>query len=116
MNLLRETIYSLKDAGQSTDDIVFIGSVTSGHSCNWEEFEKLADLEYDNDYGAQKIATDLIIVFKDSSHLQRWEYDGSEGWEYISKPPIPINKKKIARLIVTSNEVGWRSLDEMNKD
>ena len=44
------------------------------------------DFEYDNGYGYQEI--DGIVLFSDNSWLERWEYDGSEGWEYKKAPTI----------------------------
>lgn len=42
------------------------------------------DFLYDNGYGLQHLYG--TILFKDNTWLSRWEYDGSEGWEY-NKPP-----------------------------
>lgn len=42
------------------------------------------DFFYDDGYGLQHLYG--TILFKDSTWLSRWEYDGSEGWEY-NKPP-----------------------------
>jgi hypothetical protein len=85
MNFLTETIEDIEASGHSPEDIIFIGSQQSGHSCTWEEFQQLADFEYDSDFGAAYIAGDLTIVFSDGSDMHRGEYDGSEWWEY-SKP------------------------------
>ena len=81
MNLLSETIKDIESSGHTTDDIVFIGSEKSGHSCTWEQFVSLADREYDSGFGSSEVATDLIIVFSDGSKMWRGEYDGSEWWE-----------------------------------
>lgn len=52
MNLLKETLEDIKHSGHEIADIVFIGSQNSGYSCTWLEFEKLADQEYDDGFGA----------------------------------------------------------------
>ena len=44
MNLLRETREVLADWKRDPEDIIFIGSETSGHHCTWTEFEVLADI------------------------------------------------------------------------
>lgn len=38
MNLLEETTLEIKLSGHKPEDIVFIGSEVSDHSCSWEEF------------------------------------------------------------------------------
>lgn len=82
MNLLKETLEVIEQAGYTPGHIVFIGSETSGHSCTWEEFTKIANKDYDDGYGGHKVAIDLIIVFTDGHKMWRGEYSGSEWWEY----------------------------------
>ena len=116
MNLLKETREDIKNSGHNINDIIFIGSEESGHQCTWEEFNILADFEYDNGYGAQEVATDLIIVFSDGSKLWRSEYDGSEGWSYNKKFIQPIKKYKIKSLFSKHcGNVGWTDLKEINE-
>ena len=83
-NLLQETLENIKDSGHTIEDIFFIGSETGKYSCSWEEFKVLADQEYDQGFGGQEVAYDLIIFFKDNHIMTREEYDGSEWWEYRS--------------------------------
>ena len=80
MSLLQETVALIKHLGQSTEDIIFIGSELSGHSCTWEEFCTLANFKYDNDSGSNEVPMDLIIVFFDMTKLFREECGGSEWW------------------------------------
>ena len=87
MNLLQETLGDMKRYGYTPQDVIFIGSQYSGHSCTWQEFETLANIEYDNSYGSQEIAADLIIVFKDLGKMYRHEYDGEESWRFSPPPP-----------------------------
>lgn len=54
MNLLIETKDAIKRSGHNLNQIMFIGSLKTGHSCTWKEFKKLADVDYDNDFGGQK--------------------------------------------------------------
>lgn len=114
MNLLTETKEAIARSGHNIDDIVFIGSLESGHSCTWDEFSGLADREYDDGYGAAKVATDLVILFKDGQKMWRGEYDGSEWWEFSTPSKIPEKRRAIERLFVTPKEVGWCKLEEMN--
>jgi len=108
-NLLQETIDDINLSGHTPNDIVFIGSQDSGHSCTWEEFQVLADKEYDSGFGAQKVANDLIIAFNDGSTMWRDEYDGSEKWEYSLPFKTPDIQLPITRLIGNY----WASLDTL---
>lgn len=117
-NLLEETKQAMIDSGHTEADIVYIGSRYSGHQCSWEEFCDLADEEYNSGFGAQKVASDLVVAFRDGQRLERGEYDGSEGWvanELFKRPDVET--KKIKRLICNEYpHIGWESLDELNKD
>lgn len=74
--------------GESPDTIVYIGDGVN--KCTWEEFRVLANLDYDNGYGEQEIASKLFIVFSDLSAIDRVEYEGSEWWS--RKKPVSIGK------------------------
>ncbi len=111
INLLEETVDFILSNENSTKEIVFIGSERSGHSCTWEEFEKLSNIEYDNGYGGQEVAKDLIIVFSDGAKVRRSEYDGSEWWVYDTPFKMPEETKKIDSLIGGS----WQNLEEINE-
>jgi hypothetical protein len=115
MNLLQETIRDIESSGHTPEDIVFIGSEESGHRCTWEQFQVLANIEYDCGYGAQEVATDLIIVFSDGTKMWRHEYDGSERWDFSTPFEAPSAVKEIRHLtVVTAGAVGWSSLAELN--
>lgn len=90
---LTETIRAIKRSGHKIGDVVFIGSVQSGHSCSWTKFRRLADFTYDSGFGTSEVASDLVVVFKDGKKLWRGEYDGSEWWEFDS-PLVKIPKKR----------------------
>ena len=118
MNLLEETIEILADHQKTLNDIVAIGN--SEYSMTVEEFIKLADVEYDESYGAPEVATDLYLIGEDF-WLERWEYDGSEGWEFKQMPEIATDGKKISYLTVgqveaatRNNLIGWADLDKMH--
>ena len=99
MNLLKETIEDIELNGHTIESIIFIGAEHSGHSCTWEEFQRIADVEYDNGYGGQEVATDLVIVFSDGSMMTRCEYDGSEWWGYRTPFVIPKKTKTKSRVV-----------------
>lgn len=116
MNLLHETEQDIEESGHAPEDIVFIGSRESGYRCTWEEFTHLADIEYDNGYGAQEVATDLEIVFRDGATMWRHEYDGSEAWFYSTPFTMPAESKPITRLVVKPEQIGWCDLADINQD
>jgi hypothetical protein len=83
MNLLQETIQILKDHDKAPSDIHWIGIGDSWFS--WDDFQALADIEYDNGFGGIEIAEDLVIV-GGNWWMTRDEYDGAEGWEFHTRP------------------------------
>ena len=113
MNLLKETQDYIQLIGKQPSDIIFIGSQSSGHSCTWDEFIKLSDVEYDDGYGGQEVACDLIIVFAGGEFISRHEYDGSECWSHTALFKMPIVKKPIQ--ILVSGDNYWASLEELNE-
>lgn len=89
INAKDELLLALANANQSLKDVV-------AFNIYYESFKEdkslkgttlvlsSLDFEYDEGYGSQHLYG--TILFKDSTWLSRWEYDGSEGWEY-NKPP-----------------------------
>jgi hypothetical protein len=112
MNLLHETVAGIVASEHNPTDIVFIGSLKSGHRCTWEEFTVLADLDYSNDYGAVEIAQDLVIVFSDGQTMWRAEYDGSEWWAFSLPVVIPDESYPIRSL--GGKDIMWETLAEIN--
>lgn len=100
-NLLDETHECLLRCGKSYAGISFIGLSDLSRGCTWEEFEAMADVEYDDGFGRNHINGELVILFKDGSRLARWEYDGSEGWEYITIIRPPKDTGKLTTLFVS---------------
>lgn len=112
-----ETEIAIADSGHSVNDVMFIGSSDGKYRLPWSEFEKISDFTYDRGFGAQEIAKDLIIYFKDKTYIARGEYDGSEWWEYNvpkvfnedeeSKPYTRLSLRQVER-------TGWEDLEEIN--
>ena len=90
--------------------ISWIGSADGKLAISKEDFFALKPVEYDSGFGGQEIAKDLIVVFTDGSWLERYEYDGSECWEY-NESPI---KKKDAEKFSKVKGNGWETLMEIN--
>lgn len=110
-----ETSEALRDAGKTPEDIAFIGSRDGEYGCSWAQFEQLCiagNEHYYSGYGGQTLATDLVIVFTDGTYLERAEYDGSEGWQYITPITIPETFKPISTIC---NGGSWVSVAEMNR-
>ena len=116
MNLLEETKDDIRKSGHIIADIMFIGSVKSGHSCSWKEYQKLANQEYDAGFGAQEVAEDLVIIFKDGASMWRHDYDGAERWDYSVPLKLPEAIHQIKSLFVRPENVGWQSLREINEE
>ena len=121
MNLKQETLQVLKTYLKTPEDIRWIG--TKNEKIDAAKFWELADTEYDKGFGAQEVATDLVIV-GDDWWLERESYDGSECWMYKSIPILPKRKMiNIDCLTVEqynklhgTRKVGWRTLAELNED
>ena len=116
-NLLKETEHVLKIYKKKPSDIDWIGSKDGKYAIDWERFKNLAaSIDYDAGFGAQEIARDLVVVFKDGDWLVRDEYDGAETWELQSLPKKRVRSKPIYRLCANEDEVGWKTIDYMNKN
>jgi hypothetical protein len=108
MNLLQETTDMLTAHDKTWDDVLWVGG--TDFTISIEDFKRLADREYDDDYGSTEVAIDLQVVGKDW-WLERWDYDGSEGWVYKTYPAKPLEQKSVQRVI--NSERGSLSLAEM---
>lgn len=86
-NLLKETIEILTRFGKNTSDVRWVG--TQSQLGTWEDFIKIADIEYDCGYGGNEVEGSLVIV-GNNWWLERGEYDGSEWWEFKMLPSEPI--------------------------
>lgn len=98
INFYNEIEEVLKEHKKTIDDIIWIG--TRKHKVDKNKFLKDAKkLKYDNGYGIQNINERLIIA-GDDWYLERWEYDGSEGFAYISKLKEPLNEIEYSRKFI----------------
>jgi hypothetical protein len=85
-DFLQETVQALADRGKTPDDVQWVGSKDGEYAISWDEFAVIAeDVHYDSDYGAQEVATDIVVVGK-NWWMDRGEYDGSEWWDFHVKP------------------------------
>lgn len=110
-NLLDETKEFLGKYSKTLDDVLFIQGDDFGITRK-KNFETVAkDTEYDSGYGAQHVATDLVLV-GDGWWIERFEYDGSEWWELKT---IPTEKSKVVPIFYLDRGL-WDTLKEMNED
>lgn len=95
-NLIEETLSFLRKCGKCENDIYYVrvkdirfGDIV--HYVDWDSFkDSIKDFTYDKGYGLQYIWKNLRIVLRNGEYIRRQEYDGSEWWEYISKPPMDV--------------------------
>ena len=110
-NLLNETVAALRDAGKLPKDVLWVG--TKDVHTTWDNFKKVADVQYDDGFGSPKVAQDLIVV-GEYWWLERHEYDGSEWWEFKSTPIRPTTMVKLNAVIVGEDDsCGWVNLMEL---
>lgn len=116
-NIIQEIKNRLEENNFKEDDILWIGSEDGQYAMGWNDFqEKFEDIEYDQGYGAQEIASDLVMVMSNGTYFSRSEYDGSEGWDYHKIPVKTDNPKSFAYICVNQvAEIGWKDLETMNK-
>lgn len=84
-NLYNEIEELLQNNALCIQDIKWIGNNSFIFDNVDEALELFKLIDYDNGYGGEEIATDLIIV-GDKWWLERHNYDGSEWFEFKTKP------------------------------
>ena len=101
INFYEEIVKTLEKFNKSINDIVWIG--TKIYKVNKEKFlEDAKKLEYDKGYGLEVINMNLIIAGKDW-YLERWEYDGSEGFSFVSLLEEPQEEQEYKRNFIIPN-------------
>ena len=96
-NLKEETLKKLSEYGLNWSDVAWIS--IKNKEVNKDVFLKLADKEYDNDYGDTRVNLYLIIMGADW-WLERVEYDGSEYWTFKKIPMKPIEIENAPKIFV----------------
>lgn len=114
VNFLQETLGEILGSGHTELDVVFVGSYDGKYRMSWEKFKEKANFIYDLGYGAQHIATDLIVYFKDGSYMDRKEYDGSEWWQYHGLLNFSEEDEYKDFNILGGSKYMWKSIEDMN--
>jgi hypothetical protein len=112
MDLLKETIESLTASGKTPAEVKWVGSKDGAIAGSWADFAAIASVDYDNGYGGQEVAKDLVVVGADW-WLERAEYDGSEWWKFKSIPQLGQEPCAFKRV---KCERSWASLETCQKD
>lgn len=86
-NLLQETIIALTQQSKTVSEVLWVGAEGVG-KMSWDQFASVADFMYNSDFGLNEIRENLVVAGSDW-WLERWEYDGSEGWSYKTLPKEP---------------------------
>lgn len=107
-NFRLETLDVLAAHNKGPNDVIWVG--TKQFEIPIDEFWKLADIQYDEGYGAAEIAGDLIVAGADW-WLERREYDGAEWWAFVMKPDRPWRKERVSTLKPNYHNGEWELSD-----
>ena len=111
MNLYEETTKDLENHGQTWEDVLWVGG--NDFEIPLKDFIRLAkEIDYDNGYGAQFVAADLMIITTDGRFV-REEYDGLEWWKFIPAVVASVYRSNINSLV---SKHGWETLKEINEE
>lgn len=90
MNLLDETKGAISQSEHSTDDVRFVGSRDEKLGIPWSQAEKVLDIDYDNGYGSQEIAADLVVAFTDINFAANY-FDKTIGERRLTDIQLALN-------------------------
>lgn len=79
VNLLKETLDKLQYHGKKPEDVLWVSDLNMQFYTTWSDFESKANRVYDSGFGGVEVNLGLILVGNDW-WLERYEYDGAEGW------------------------------------
>ena len=91
MHAKRELMRELRSLGKTMADIAAIKIIYKGRvmleatEVNARKMARL-NFEYNDNFGWQELYG--IVLFKDGTWLERYEYDGAESW--VHKKPITV--------------------------
>lgn len=110
MNLKNETLKVLANHNKTIADIKWIGCDT--FKIDIDEFFRLADIDYDNGFGAAHVAINLVVV-GENWWLKRMEYDGSEWWEFEECPAEPEDTYIVRQVV--DDKLMWPNLYDFKR-
>ena len=62
-NLLEETVLFIHDTNHVIENVSWVGSMDGKYAITWDAFTEISDVLYDDGYGSQEVAADLVVVF-----------------------------------------------------
>lgn len=100
------TLKALADSGHSSEDITFIGSRNTGHSCTWDEFKELCKQQEKEMSAYYNVPVDLVIVFRDGQYMDRHDSEHGYGfdWRYMKPFVIPKETKQITKFFTNGHD------------
>lgn len=101
-NLYKETTTFLKKNNKDWNDVQFVRIKNTNFIYDIDKIQTTFDIDYDCGYGSIQIHSDLIVVGIDW-WLERWEYDGSEGWQFNTLPLLQEETQSITVSPLTKN-------------
>lgn len=115
-NLFHGTIAALYENNKLASDVLWVGSRDGEYAISWEQYQKLADVDYEAANAAYSsrfyVATDLIIVGADW-WLERPSFSGDVydiRWLFRSAPA----KKASSPFTVITGHLSQLTLDRLN--
>ena len=91
VNLLEETLSVLREHGKQPADVSHVQ--WDGGWCRWHHFEPVAArITYDSGYGSPFVKDSLMVVGIAGWWMERFEYDGSEHWDFKEAPGFPATE------------------------
>ena len=101
VNFYTETLEYIDECGYNISDVDYCLMRTNNGTevqFDFSTFKDNSDFVYDDGFGANEVNLSIKIVFNDGNWLERWEYDGSEGWELVKVPYKDVSKNFSGKL------------------
>lgn len=93
----RDILCATIQIGNDFADNRSVFNLTTGWDSNdFDIFINSLNFDYDSGYGSQNLFG--IIWYKDGTWSDRYEYDGSECWDYHTCPVIPSELNRIDKV------------------
>ena len=93
----RDILCATIQIGNDFADNRSVFNLTTGWDSNdFDIFINSLNFHYDSGYGSQNLFG--IIWYKDGTWSDRYEYDGSECWDYHTCPVIPSELNRIDKV------------------
>ncbi len=110
INLLQETIQTIRLNNKTIDDVLYVQSAIKEFKTTWPIFQSFAkSLNYDNKCNELNptIVYDLKVIFKDNSALERESTDTKEYWIYnhYQSNPTDLELSSISQLKNSENDL-----------